>query len=186
MWSGLSLYHIPEYSLRKTGRSRQVSTLSRERIMKLHKYSKEQLIEAVKASTSMRQILLKLNVAPYGGNYDVLRKALQHFNLDTSHFKGQAWNKGKQLPRKRLLDDYLTNKIFIQSYKLRNRLLSDGIMERRCCNCELTTWQNLPIPLELDHINGNNQDNRLKNLRLLCPNCHALTPTYRSKNRAKA
>jgi len=58
--------------------------------MKLHKYTEEQLREAVKLSTSMRQVLLMLEVAPYGGNYDVLRKAIRYFNLDISHFTGQA------------------------------------------------------------------------------------------------
>jgi hypothetical protein len=65
--------------------------------MKLHKYSIEQLKTAINTSTSMRQVLIKVNVAPYGGNYDVLRKAHNHFGLDTSHFSGQAWNKGKTL-----------------------------------------------------------------------------------------
>ena len=64
--------------------------------MKLHKYSRLELINAVSMSTSMRQTLLNLNGAPFGGNYDVLRKAIKHFDLDTSHFKGQAWNKGKK------------------------------------------------------------------------------------------
>ena len=154
--------------------------------MKLHKYSQEQLVEAVKSSTSLRQVLKKLGVAPYGGNYDVLRKAIKHFNLDASHFTGQAWNKGKKLPPKRNINQYLNNELPIQSYKLRNRLLSEKILEHICANCTRRTWLNHPIPLELDHINGNNKDNRLKNLRLLCPNCHALTPTYRSKNRTKA
>ncbi len=154
--------------------------------MKLHKYSEEQLIEAVKSSTSFRQVLQKLNVASFGGNYDVLRKAIKHFNLDTSHFTGQAWNKGKQLPPKRDINQYLNNELPIQSYKLKNRLLKEGILEHKCINCNRHTWLRCPIPLELDHINGNNKDNRLKNIRLLCPNCHSLTPTYRSKNRIKA
>ncbi len=154
--------------------------------MKLHKYSEEQLIEAVETSTSYRQVLQKLNVAPYGGNYDVLRKALNHFNLNTSHFTGQAWNKGKKLPAKRHINQYLNNELPIQSYKLKNRLLKEDIFKHKCLNCNRKTWLNCPIPLELDHINGNNKDNRLINLRLLCPNCHALTPTYRSKNRIKA
>jgi hypothetical protein len=154
--------------------------------MKLHKYSEEQLIEAVKHSTSLRQVLKRLNVAPYGGNYDVLRKALNHFKLDTSHFTGQAWNKGKKLPPKRDINQYLNNELPIQSYKLKNRLLNEGILKHKCFNCNRHTWLKCPIPLELDHINGNNKDNRLKNLRLFCPNCHTLTPTYRSKNRIKA
>ena len=154
--------------------------------MKLHKYTEEQLKEAVKLSTSMRQVLLMLEVAPYGGNYDVLRKAIRFFNLDISHFTGQAWNKGKSLPPKYSLKRYLTNEVPIQSYKLKNRLLQAGVFKHQCSRCEKTTWQNQIIPLELDHINGNNQDNRLKNLRLLCPNCHALTPTFRNRKRKQA
>ena len=134
----------------------------------------------------MRQVLQQLSVAPYGGNYDVLRKAIKHFKLDTSHFSGQAWNKGKTLPPKRSIKDYLSNEITIQSYKLRNRLLKEGVFKHRCSNCKNTAWLNQPIPLELDHINGNNKDNRLENLRLLCPNCHALTPTFRKRKPVKA
>jgi hypothetical protein len=71
--------------------------------MKLRKYSEKQLREAVKNAASMRQVLQILNVAPYGGNYDVLRKAIRHFRLDTLHFTGQAWNKkgGRFLPDSR-------------------------------------------------------------------------------------
>jgi hypothetical protein len=154
--------------------------------MKLHKYTLEQLTTAINESTSLRQVLLKLDVAPYGGNYDILKKAISHFNLDISHFKGQAWNKGLKMPAKYSLSDYLENKTSIQSYKLKNRLLENNILKPVCSNCNNETWLGQPIPLELDHINGINKDNRLENLRLLCPNCHALTPTYRSKNRSKA
>ncbi|MEJ2361301.1 MAG: HNH endonuclease signature motif containing protein [Gammaproteobacteria bacterium] len=154
--------------------------------MKLYKYTEQQLKEAVKSATSLRQVLQLLNVAAYGGNYEVLRKAIKHFNLDTSHFTGQAWNKGKSLPSRVQTETYLKNELPIQSHKLKNRLLKEGVFEHQCSSCKNRTWLDLPIPLELDHINGNNKDNRLKNLRLLCPNCHALTPTYRSKNRARA
>jgi hypothetical protein len=154
--------------------------------MKLQKYSEEQLREAVQTSASLRQVLLKLNVTPYGGNYLVLHKAIEYFVLDTSHFRGQAWNKGQKPPKKRCTNDYLTNKFPIQSYKLKNRLLSEGILNPVCSECSLRSWQGQPIPLELDHIDGNNKNNKLSNLRLLCPNCHALTPTYRSKNRTLA
>ncbi|MGA9993876.1 MAG: HNH endonuclease signature motif containing protein, partial [Pyrinomonadaceae bacterium] len=150
--------------------------------MKLRKYTERQLAKAIKTSTSLAQTLDKLGVAPYGGNYQVLRRAIDHFKLDTSHFTGQLWNKGKTIGPKRPLQIYLNNEIQINSYKLKRRLLSEGVLNRRCSRCKKRTWLNQPIPLELDHINGNRSDNRLTNLRLLCPNCHALTPTYRGKN----
>ena len=149
--------------------------------MKLRKYTLRQLKEAVKSSTSIRQTLDKLGVAAYGGNYEVIRKAISHFSLDTSRFTGQLWNKGKAVGHKQSLARYLNNEIRLSSYKLKNRLLSEGILERRCSGCKKGKWLGQPIPLELDHINGTRSDNRLSNLRLLCSNCHALTPNYHGK-----
>ena len=154
--------------------------------MKLRKYSPEQLRAAVVQATSMRQVLQKLQVAPYGGNYDVLRKALRFYEISTVHFTGRGWNRGKAFPPKRAIDLYLNNQVPAQSYKLRNRLLREGLLEPKCASCANTHWLGQPIPLELDHINGNNKDNSLANLRLLCPNCHAFTPTYRSRRRITA
>ena len=154
--------------------------------MKLRKYTEQELAHAISASTSLRQTLLNLNVAPYGGNYDVLRKAIEYFDLNTSHFTGQAWNKGRRLTTRKALQEYLTRNSNISSYKLKQRLLRERVFDAKCSRCGNTTWLKRAIPLELDHINGDNKDNRLANLRLLCPNCHALTPTYRSKNRTKA
>lgn len=152
--------------------------------MKLRKYTQRQLEEAVKNSTSLAQTLSKLGVAPYGGNYEVLKRAIQHFGCSTTHFTGQIWSKGKQIGPKQPLERYLGNELPIQSYKLKRRLLSEGILVPECASCRKTEWLGQPIPLELDHIDGNHSDNRLRNLRLLCPNCHALTPTYRGKGRA--
>ena len=69
-----------------------------------------------------------------------------------------------------------------QTFKLKNRLLQEGIMENKCSICNLTEWNGKPLNMELDHINGNRTDHRLKNLRMICPNCHAQTETYRAKN----
>ena len=70
----------------------------------------------------------------------------------------------------------------VKSYRLKRRLIEQGLKETRCELCGLDTWNGQPIPLELDHINGKRDDNRLDNLRVLCPNCHAQTPTYRGRN----
>lgn len=150
--------------------------------MKLRKYTEDQLRLAVQSSYSMRQVLDKLAVAPYGGNYDVLRKAIKYFDLDTSHFTSQGWSKGKVLGPRKTLDEYL-NGYPIGSHKLRLRLISEGIFDAICSSCKLVEWLGKPIPLELDHIDGDNSNNSLENLRLLCPNCHAQTSTYRGKNK---
>ena len=71
------------------------------------------------------------------------------------------------------------------STKLKKRLIEAGLKEWKCEQegCGITNWLGQEITLELDHINGNNSDHRIENLRILCPNCHSQTPTYRSKKR---
>ena len=150
--------------------------------MKLHKYTLEQLKEAIKTSRSYHQALEKLNIVPAGGNYATIKKAIKYFNLDTDHFTGRAWRKGRTFAPHRPLSDYLENKQTIQSYKLKKRLLKDGVFKHICQVCNNTHWLSKPIPLELHHIDGNSNNNSLDNLQILCANCHALTDTYRAKN----
>lgn len=152
-----------------------------------HTYTIERLQEAVTNSQSIRHVLQMLGIAAKGGNYATLKRRLNECKIDTSHFTGQGHNKGKQiLHRMRPISDYLSNLVRINSYRLKNKLLSEKIMQPVCCSCELSTWLDKTIPLELDHIDGNSENNSLNNLRLLCPNCHALTETYRGKNQARA
>jgi 5-methylcytosine-specific restriction endonuclease McrA len=87
---------------------------------------------------------------------------------------------------KRPLKSYLVENSPYQSNKLRIRLLVEGIKPHQCEVCGNSTWNNKLIPLELDHINGVNNDNRLENLRIICPNCHAQTEHYRGNNWGKA
>lgn len=148
-----------------------------------HRYTKEMVENAVSNCISYAQVLKQLGVVAAGGNYSVLKKFIINHNIDTTHFKGQGWNLGQTKPKKSL-DKYLKNEATITSHKLRIRLLREGIFEHKCSNCNLSEWSGKPIPLELDHIDGNNQNNNLSNLRLLCPNCHASTPTYRRSKRS--
>ena len=67
-------------------------------------------------------------------------------------------------------------------FKLKNMLLRDGVFQPVCSSCNSAEWLGKPIPLELEHIDGNCRNNTLENLTLLCPNCHAFTSTYRGKN----
>lgn len=146
----------------------------------------ERLRAIVAASTTRREVLEALGLKPAGGNYAKLKRELARHAIDTSHFVGQGWNAGRSMPARGSVHDYLRQGSTITSHHLRQRLIRDGIFEAKCYHCLRTEWQGNPIPLELEHVNGIHDDNRLENLTILCPNCHALTPTYRSKNRSRS
>lgn len=137
----------------------------------------------VLTSSSVREALTKLGLKPAGGNYASFKRFCAKNNISISHFTGQAWSKDKILAPKRPISAYLSNSHRIGSHRLKLRLFKDGLKEKRCERCGISEWQGEPAPLELEHINGNHDDNRLENLLVLCPNCHALTSTYRGKNK---
>lgn len=148
-------------------------------------YSADDLEQAVKNSISIREVLIKLGLKPAGGNYATLKRDIVQLNLDVSHFKGQGHGKTAHIARKAVqipLTEILVNGSHYQSYKLKRRLLREGVKLHQCESCGLSEWQKVTIPLELHHVNGDALDNRLENLQLLCPNCHALTANYRAKN----
>lgn len=148
------------------------------------RYTEQQLRTAIASTTSIRQALLALGLTGKGGNYRIIHKAVAEYDIDVSHFTGQGWSKNKRLPPKRSTDDYLSNRTPVTSLRLKNRLLKESYFDYRCSSCNQTEWLGSPIPLELDHIDGNHFNNCLSNLRLLCPNCHSFTPTYRGRNKA--
>ena len=139
---------------------------------------------AARIAFSIAGMCKLLGLKPSGGNYRLMHNAIKNYALDISHFRGQGWNVGQKFnPNPSIpLDQILVKDSRYQSFKLKNRLIKEGVKRRICESCGLTQWQNMDIPLELHHLNGDNRDNRLENLQLLCPNCHALTDTYRGKN----
>ena len=146
------------------------------------KYDAESLRLAVQESLSYRQVLIHLGMNAVGSAYYFIKAAIKKCGYDTSHFLGASSNRGKIIGPKRPIDDYLSGRFNIGSHKLKIRLIKEKIFEDKCTMCGLTEWLNKKMPLELDHIDGNRDNNQLINLRLLCPNCHTLTPTYRGRN----
>ena len=93
-----------------------------------------------------------------------------------------AWNKGKMLTSNE--DIFKENSLYANEM-VKQRIVKQGLLKYQCSRCNLNNWQGETIILDLDHINGNNRDNRLENLRYLCPNCHSQTDTYKGRNKNK-
>lgn len=152
-------------------------------------WTNSQLRTAVADSTSIRQVLKKLGLVPAGGNYDQVKKYIKEQGVDIKHFRGKGWSRGLRnigTPRIPMKEILVKNSSF-QSFKLKKRLFKEGLKKPRCEECG---WAKRSVdgrlPLELDHINGDRHDNRLENLRILCPNCHSLQLTHRGKNMLKS
>lgn len=144
--------------------------------MKL-KISKEKILEASQNNGSMAKAASSLNI---------------HFNtfkrlaiLYKCYFPNQGLKGGNKItPSKINLQEILHGlHPHFQTYKLKNRILKEGLMDNSCTICGIENWNNKPLKLELDHIDGKRTNHEFSNLRLLCPNCHSQTDTYRSKKR---
>lgn len=152
------------------------------------KRTKEELEKAAKKSFSIAGMCKYFGIKPCGGNYKTLNFEIKEYNIDISHFTGQGWNVGLTFrPMKvcKLTDILIEDSSYRNSSKLKLKLFKENIKEKKCEKCHNTEWFGSEIPLELHHINGINTDNRIENLQILCPNCHAQTETYRGKNSIK-
>ena len=149
------------------------------------KYQDDAFAELVARSISIRQMILEGGWKEAGGTYAMLHKRIRRQGLDTSHFLGMGAGKGKT-GRQKPVEEYLVENCYsIHSTSLKKKLFKSGLKEEYCECCGITEWLGLPAPLQLDHVSGDNTDNRIENLRILCAMCHALTPTHSGKNRFK-
>lgn len=156
---------------------------------KATRWTEAELRDAVARAPSFRQVLILLGLAPEGGNYRQVQRRIKHLGISTAHFTGQGWNRGWKFdprPKAVPLAELLVAGRWTTTQNLKERLIRDGL---RLPHCEICGWAEKSIdgriPIELDHINGDNADNRLENLRILCPNCHSLQPTHRGSNQKR-
>lgn len=164
--------------------------------MRQRKYTKEVLEDAISKCTSVRQIIFFFGLSETGGNYSNFAKLIKRFDLNVDHFVGQGWAKGStretnesvdkvarqlEIPEEIILTK--NSQCAISSTRLRKILKKKKQYICHICNSP-PIWQGKYLTLHMDHINGNNNDHRLENLRFLCPNCHQQTPTW-GKNKPK-
>lgn len=150
------------------------------------KYTKELLEEAVQGSTSVAGVLRYFGLRVDGGTHSHISRRIKHFGIDTTHFTGQAHQKGRparsRLHWTEILCETPDSPRRKESKLLRRALIETGRPHKcECCGTG-PEWCGSPLVLHVDHIDGNPNDSRPTNVRFLCPNCHSQTPTWAVRN----
>lgn len=137
----------------------------------------EKIKDAVKNSVSFCEVLRKLEIPIQGNNSSTLKRIVKEHNIDYSHFTGRAkkYRNSKEVD----IHKYLSNEISIKASDLKRRLYNSGLKENKCEICGISEWNGKPISCQLHHIDGNNKNNNISNLQILCPNCHSQTENSR-------
>lgn len=143
------------------------------------RYSRRQVQEAVDRSRSLTQALLRLGLRPAGGNHETLRKLIAHYDISTAHFDPNWANRASRTSTATPLSEILVERSHYSRAYLKQRLYDEGVKSPRCEMCGIgDTWRGRRMGLILDHINGVPTDNRIENLRIVCPNCAATLDTH--------
>lgn len=137
-----------------------------------NRYTKDILEPIIKDSKTWADVCRKLGVKPMTGTQCHIKKRANDFKIEYSHFLGKSIIKGRTSSCKKNALKYISDG-GKNSNKLRIKLIEDGLKQKRCEICKNDRWQDKDIPLELHHIDGNHFNNDLRNLQILCPNCHS-------------
>jgi Zn finger protein HypA/HybF involved in hydrogenase expression len=167
--------------------------LSTDHFTSTHRRNGRRVIEAlsdddfaalVRSSRSVAGVLKGAGLSGQTEGRRTVHRRIEAQGLDTSHFLGAGWRAGCTDPVRpaKPLSEVLVRGRPYSSHTLRRRLIREGVKKAACERCGRSEWLGQAIRLELDHINGRSDDNRLENLRILCPNCHSQTETYRGRN----
>lgn len=154
---------------------------------KIYKLSDEQFVELLKKSSNISEVLFKLGYTIKGNSwgFSQIKRRMTDLNLDYSIFKGKQCVAVNNTTKAVKAEDILKENCKHQRNVLRKYVIKNNLIPYKCAICGCTEWHGKTLSLELDHINGLNNDNRLENLRFLCPNCHSQTSTYGSRNQQR-
>ena len=145
-------------------------------------YAIDKLIENADKCVNMLDLCHKMGIKNVGGeDYKEIRQLAQDLGIELK-FTYKRNIICDYHPRVETKDILVENSTYRNATKLKNRLIEEGIKEYKCERCKNIEWEGEPIPLQIHHINGIHNDNRIENIQLLCPNCHSLTDTYAGKN----
>ncbi|WP_030983578.1 HNH endonuclease signature motif containing protein [Streptomyces sp. NRRL WC-3744] len=153
------------------------------------KWTRERLEGAVAASTNMCEVLRHLGLEVVGGHHTHISRRIKAYGIDTSHFqlptrRGKPWR--ARTPEALLVEQPAGQARRIPSDRLKWAMTAVGRQER-CARCGTgPEWRGRPLPLEVDHIDGDWRNNRIENLRFLCPNCHSITDNYRGRGKGRS
>ena len=159
----------------------------------IRELSYRDLAPLVAQASSIAQVLARLGLPTEGRPHRELSRRIRELDIDASHLRGSGWARGEtkathpavaRISRRMSLPD---DQVFIEG----SLITGKGLMPRLlnlgwkyvCGACGIAEWQGRALTLHIDHINGRHYDNRLENLRILCPNCHSQTPTYGNRAR---
>lgn len=154
---------------------------------KIYKLSDEQFVELLKNSSTISEVLFKLGYSVKGNSWGFakVKQRMSDLSLDGSIFKGKSPITKYGTLHKVNASDILKPNCKHARSVLRRYVIKNNLIPYRCAICGCVEWQGRTLSLELDHINGINNDNRIENLRFLCPNCHSQTTTYGSRNQQR-
>lgn len=149
--------------------------------MRKYDWNEDALREAVSNCVNYRDVLRYLGVSTNGNNSSTLKSKIEQFGIDISHFTFAPKSKGKPKP----LIDYLTANSKCSRQSLKERLLKEGYKQNVCEVCGIAEWNGKPLTMQIHHIDGDNTNNCLDNLMMICPNCHSQTENYRGNANIK-